>query len=141
MNVFNSETAEGQQSGVVQFGNPKKVGVVLTPSKREKFFLHREISMEWVQKLAACGTVAFQVGLILRFWLLLEQKDQIAVTSAKFFTFSISKDQKARALHKMEKAGLIWVKRRIGASCLVGIKELNRPKLNGFELTNSSSNE
>ena len=135
MNILNSETPEDQQSSEVQLGLPKKVGLFLAPSKREKFFLHREISMEWVQKLAACGTVAFQVGLILRFWSLLEQKDQITVTSAKFSKFSISKDQKARALHKMEKAGLIWVERRTGASCLVVINDLNGPGSNSFEST------
>ena len=135
MNTLNSETPEDPQSSAVQLGRPKKVGVVLAPGKREKFFLHRGISMEWVQKLAAFGTVTFQVGLILRFWLLLEQKDQITATSAKFSKFSISKDQKARALHKMEEAGLIWVERRTGASCLVAINDLNGPGSNNFGST------
>ena len=62
MNILNIETPEDQQSSAVQLGRPKKVGVVLAPGKREKFFLHRGISMEWVQKLAAFGAVTFQVG-------------------------------------------------------------------------------
>ena len=87
------------------------------------YFVHRDISLEWVKELSSCGTTCFQVGMLLKYWSVLEKADIISATSIKFSKFNISKDQKQRALFKLEKQGLIQVMRAKGANPRVKIVE------------------
>jgi hypothetical protein len=112
---------DGSISSSRNFGTQQKSQ--LTNLSEGLYFLHRDISLEWVKELSSCGSTCFQVGMLLRYWSVLEKADIIAATSKKFSVFNISKDQKRSALFELEKRGLIQVMRNKGANPRVVVVE------------------
>jgi len=88
---------------------------------QRQFFLHKNISLSWVERLSSCGTLCFQVGMVICYWTVLERSAGIKATTKKFARFGISKDQKMRALKKLRAHRLIDYENSLGRNPIVTI--------------------
>ena len=108
--------------------SPTTIGHDLSPNSRidstqaqRQFFLHKNISLSWVERLSSCGTLCFQVGMVICYWTVLERTAGIKATTKKFARFGISKDQKMRALKKLRAHRLIDYENSLGRNPIVTI--------------------
>lgn len=92
-----------------------------SPQAQRHFFLHKSISLSWVERLSSCGTLCFQVGMVICYWTVLERSAGVKATAKKFARFGISKDQKTRALKKLRAHRLIDYENSVGRNPTVTI--------------------
>ena len=71
------------------------------------FFLSPQLPLEWIIQLSDLNPTAFKMGIIVAYLTILNKSDEIRLTSKKLREFSISTDQKRRALRDLEEAGLV----------------------------------
>ena len=106
--------------------SPTAIGRDLSPNSRidstqaqRQFLLHKNISLSWVERLSSCGTLCFQVGMVICYWIVLERSAGIKATTKKFARFGISNDQKMRALKKLRAHRLIDYENSLGRNPIV----------------------
>ena len=95
-----------------------------------------EFRTDWVYRLFKCSRIAIVVGMLIRYWSVLERSDTISVTSMKLKDSQISKNQKAKALRELEDSGLILVERLPGKNPIVQIQGEHRHDGNYSKLSN-----
>ena len=108
----------------------------LARKNRTAFFLHRDIPTDWVYRLFKCSRIAIVLGMLIRYWSVLERSDTISVTSMKLKDSQISKNQKAKALRELEDSGVILVERVPGKNPIVQIQGEHRHDGNYSKLSN-----
>ena len=93
----------------------------LSLRQQSKFFLHPQIQLIWIEKVAQFGIQTLVVGILLQFRALLGQKAEVTMPQDFLSRFGIPRGVKQRALKSLEKAGLIRVEQETGCSPLITV--------------------
>ena len=100
----------------------------LSLRQQSKFFLHPQIQLIWIEKVAQLGIQTLVVGILLQLRALLGQKATVTLPQDFLSRFGISRGVKQRALKNLEKAGLIRVEQETGHSPLITLHKAVAPE-------------
>ena len=86
-------------------------------SKREAaYFLHRQVSLPWIQKAASEGIQADFIAMLIQWKSVLTKCKTVSLSADFLDQFGISRGVKLRSLKLLEKAGLIQLSKASGKS-------------------------
>ena len=86
-------------------------------SKREAaYFLHRQVSLPWIQRAALEGIQAGFMAMLIQWKSVLTKRQTVSLSTDFLNQFGISRGVKLRSLKLLEKAGLIQLSRASGKS-------------------------
>ena len=86
-------------------------------SKREAaYFLHRQVSLPWIQRAASEGLQADFIAMLIQWKSVLTKRQTVSLSTDFLDQFGISRGVKLRSLKLLEKAGLIQLSRASGKS-------------------------
>ena len=93
----------------VAYSDPRLRGLKKKSQEKKRFFLHRELSLEWVRRLFGLGRSAIVVGLMVRFRAFLRRSDRCVLTTRGLKDYGVSRQRKWAALRQLEGNGLVEV--------------------------------
>ena len=86
-------------------------------SKREAaYFLHRQVSLPWIQRAALEGIQAGFIAMLIQWRSVLTKRQTVSLSTDFLNQFGISRGVKLRSLKLQEKAGLIQLSKASGKS-------------------------
>ena len=86
-------------------------------SKREAaYFLHRQVSLPWIQRAALEGIQAGFIAMLIQWKSVLTKRQTVSLSTDFLDQFGISRGVKLRSLNLLEKAGLIQLSKASGKS-------------------------
>ena len=86
-------------------------------SKREAdYFLHRQVSLPWIQRAASEGIQADFIAMLIQWKSVLTKRQTVSLSTDFLNQFGISRGVKLRSLKLLEKAGLIQLSKASGKS-------------------------
>ncbi len=86
-------------------------------SKKEAaYFLHRQVSLPWIQRAALEGMQAAFIATLIQWKSVLNKRQTVSLTTDFLDQFGISRGIKLRSLKLLEKAGLILLSKASGKS-------------------------
>ena len=86
-------------------------------SKREAaYFLHRQVSLPWIQRAALEGIQAGFIAMLIQWRSVLTKRQTVSLSTVFLDEFGISRGVKLRSLKLLEKAGLIQLSKASGKS-------------------------
>ena len=86
-------------------------------SKREAaYFLHRQVSLPWIQRAASEGIQADFIAMLIQWKSVLTKRQTVSLSTDFLDQFGISRGVKLRSLKLLEKAGLIQLSKASGKS-------------------------
>ena len=86
-------------------------------SKREEaYFLHRQVSLPWIQRAASEGIQAGFIAMLIQWKSVLTKRQTVSLSTDFLDQFGISRGVKLRSLKLLEKAGLIQLSKASGKS-------------------------
>ena len=86
-------------------------------SKREAaYFLHRQVSLPWIQRAALEGIQAGFIAMLIQWKSVLTKRQTLSLSTDFLNQFGISRGVKLRSLKLLEKAGLIQLSKASGKS-------------------------
>ena len=86
-------------------------------SKREAaYFLHRQVSLIWIQRAALEGVQAGFIAMLIQWKSALTKRQTVSLSTDFLNQFGISRGVKLRSLKLLEKAGLIQLSKASGKS-------------------------
>ena len=84
-------------------------------SKRDAaYFLHRQVSLPWIQRAALEGIQAGFVAMLIRWKSVLTKRQTVSLSTDFLNQFGVSRGVKLRSLKLLEKAGLIQLSKASG---------------------------
>ena len=91
----------------VAYSDPRLRRLEKKSQEKKRFFLHRELSLEWVRGLFGLGRSAIVVGLLVCFRSLLRTSDRCVLTTSGLKEYGVSRQRKWNALKQLEHNGLV----------------------------------
>jgi len=75
--------------------------------KNQKYFLHKQIPLDFTQALFTLGIAGLRVGLVLMYFSILKKSNTVRLSKELLRKFSISRSQKSRGLRELKEVGLV----------------------------------
>ena len=88
----------------------------LESKKEAAYFLHRQVSLPWMQRAALEGIQAGFVAMLIQWISVLTKRQTVSLSTDFLGQFGISRGVKLRSLKLLEKAGLIQLSKASGKS-------------------------
>ena len=88
----------------------------LESKKEAAYFLHRQVSLPWIQRAALEGMQAAFIATLIQWKSVLNKRQTVSLTTYFLDQFGISRGIKLRSLKLLEKAGLILLSKASGKS-------------------------
>jgi len=88
----------------------------LESKKEAAYFLHRQVSLPWIQRAALEGRQAGFVAVLIQWKSVLTKRQTVSLSADFLDQFGISRGVKLRSLKLLEKAGLIQLSKASGKS-------------------------
>jgi len=88
----------------------------LESKKEAAYFLHRQVSLPWIQRAALEGRQAGFVAVLIQWKSVLTKRQTVSLSTDFLDQFGISRGVKLRSLKLLEKAGLIQSSKASGKS-------------------------
>ena len=73
----------------------------------QKYFLHKQIPLEFILTLFTLGIAGLRVGLVLVYFSILRKTNTVKLSRNLLEQFSISRSQKFRGLKELKEVGLV----------------------------------
>ena len=88
----------------------------LESKKEAAYFLHRQVSLPWIQRAALEGIQAAFIAMLIQWKSVLTKRQTVSLSTDFMNQFGISRGVKLRSLKLLEKAGLIQLSKASGKS-------------------------
>ena len=88
----------------------------LESKKEAAYFLHRQVSLPWIQRAALEGIQAGFIAMLIQWKSVLTKRQTVSLSTDFLNQFGISRGVKLRSLKLLEKAGLIQLSKASGKS-------------------------
>ena len=88
----------------------------LESKKEAAYFLHRQVSLPWIQRAALEGIQAGFIAMLIQWRSVLTKRQTVSLSADFLDQFGISRGVKLRSLKLLEKAGLIQLSKASGKS-------------------------
>ena len=88
----------------------------LESKKEAAYFLHRQVSLPWIQRAALEGMQPGFIAMLIQWKSVLTKRQTVSLSTDFLDQFGISRGVKSRSLKLLEKAGLIQLSRAPGKS-------------------------
>ena len=88
----------------------------LKNKKEAAYFLHRQVSLPWIQRAALEGIQAGFIAMLIQWKSVLTKRQTVSLSTDFLNQFRISRGVKLRSLKLLEKAGLIQLSKASGKS-------------------------
>ena len=86
----------------------------LESKKEAAYFLHRQVSLPWIQRAALEGIQADFIAMLIQWKSVLTKRQTVSLSTDSLNQFGISRGVKLRSLKLLEKAGLIQLSKASG---------------------------
>ena len=84
--------------------------------KNQKYFLNKQIPLDFIRVLYTLGIAGLRVGLVLIYFSILKKTETVRLSRDLLKQFSISRSQKFRGLKELKDAGLVEFEAKRGNS-------------------------
>ena len=84
--------------------------------KNQKYFLHKQIPLDFIRALYTLGIAGLRVGLVLIYFSILKKTETVRLSRDLLKQFSISRSQKFRGLKELKDVGLVEFEAKRGNS-------------------------
>ena len=88
----------------------------LESNREAAYFLHRQVSLPWIQRAALEGIQAGFIAMLIQWKSVLTKRQTVSLSTDFLNQFGISRGIKLRSLKLLEKAGLIQLSKASGKS-------------------------
>ena len=101
-------------------------------SKREEaYFLHRQVSLPWIQRASLEGIQAGFIAVLIQWKSVLTKRQTVSLSTDFLDQFGVSRGVKLRSLKLLEKAGLILLSKASGKSLKITLLPYPNKKNSG----------